>query len=177
MFQLRSPTRRQVSRVLVLALAGVAVGPLGAEAGIGSERADRIVVLKAERRLVLLRGNSFPAIFPIALGPRPVGPKFRRGDGRTPEGLYSVDRINSHSRYHRALHISYPNAEDIQRARAAGASPGGDIEIHGMPNGYGNFDPVAFFRDWTDGCIAVGNRAIEEICASASIGTPVEIRA
>ncbi|HEX7970591.1 MAG TPA: L,D-transpeptidase, partial [Stellaceae bacterium] len=63
------------------------------------------------------------------------------------------------------------------RAHAAGVLPGGDIEIHGMPSSYGHFDPVAFFGDWTDGCIAVGNRAIEVIWASVGIGTPVEILA
>jgi len=65
----------------------------------------------------------------------------------------------------------------VQRARAAGLSPGGNIAIHGMPNRYGHFDPVAFFREWTAGCIGVGNRAIEQIRAQVGIGTPVEIRA
>ena len=100
-----------------------------------------------------------------------------RSDARTPEGLYRVDAVNPRSRFHRALHISYPNAEDMRRARAAGVVPGSDIEIHGLPDRFGDYDPVAFYRDWTNGCVAVGNRAIEEIWASVGIGTPVEIRA
>lgn len=177
MYQSRQPSRRQLCCGLVAAVIGLAVPPVPAEAGTGSEWVDRIVVLKAQRKLLLLRGQSTLATFPIALGARPIGPKLQQGDARTPEGLYRIDGANPHSRFHRALHISYPNAEDMRRARAAGVSAGGDIEIHGMPDSYGHFDPVAFFRDWTNGCIAVGNRAIEQIWMSVAIGTPVEIRA
>jgi murein L,D-transpeptidase YafK len=155
---------------------GLALQPLEAAAGSRSESVDRILVLKSKRRLLLLRGGSILATYRVALGAQPIGPKLRQGDSRTPEGHYYVDALNPDSRFHRALHISYPNARDMRRARASGVSPGGDIEIHGMPDSYGHFDPVAF-GDWTDGCIAVGNRAIEEIWASAGIGTPVEIRA
>lgn len=176
MFQSRLASRRQVGRALAVAALALIARPLkaGAEAG---ESADRIVVLKSERKLMLVRAGSVLAAFPIALGACPVGPKREQGDTRTPEGFYRIDGINPHSRFHRALHISYPNEEDVRRARAAGVSPGGNIEIHGMPNRYGDFDPVAFFKDWTDGCIAVGNRAIEQIWASVSVGTPVEIKA
>jgi len=179
MFQSRALTRRRLARALLLGVGALALGPLRAEAGTGGsgETGDRILVLKARRRLILLRGGEPLAIFPIALGPHPIGPKYRAGDGRTPEGFYRVDGINPHSRYYRALRLSYPNPEDMQRAREAGVSPGGNIEIHGMPDNYGHFDPIAFYRDWTDGCIAVGNRAIDRICARVAIGTPVEIRA
>lgn len=124
---------------------------------------------------MLLRGGSRLAAFPIALGTQPKGPKLEQGDARTPEGHYRIDGFNARSRFHRALHLSYPNAEDMRRARAIGLSPGGDIEIHGLPQGYGDYDPVAFYKDWTDGCIAVSNRAIDEIWASVKIDTPVDI--
>ena len=177
MLQSRSLSRRQVCRALLLGFTGFAVRPLTSDAGIGERGAVRIIVLKSERKLILLRGESLLATFPVALGARPIGPKLQQGDARTPEGFYFIDGVNPRSRFHRALHISYPNAEDVRRAHGAGVAPGGDIEIHGMPNSYGQFDPVTFYRDWTDGCIAVGNRAIEEIWASVGIGTPVEIRA
>jgi murein L,D-transpeptidase YafK len=177
LFQSGLPTRRQLCSGLGLVALGLALRPLKAEAGTGSGGVDRIVVLKSERRLLLQRGGSILATFPVALGAQPTGPKLQQGDARTPEGLYHIDAVNPHSRFHRALHISYPNAEDLRRARAAGVPPGGDIEIHGLPDSYGRFDPVAFFRDWTNGCIAVGNRAIEEITATVGVGTPVEILA
>lgn len=114
--------------------------------------------------------------YPIALGRDPLGPKLRIGDGRTPEGVYFIDGRNEASPFHRSLHLSYPTDRDTARARSAGLDPGGDIAIHGMPIEYGRHDPVRFFRDWTDGCIAVGNLAIEEIWALVPDGTPVEIR-
>lgn len=139
-------------------------------------KADRVLVLKAERELLLLRGGFVLNSYPIALGRHPKGPKRRRGDGRTPEGVYVIDYRFSGTPYHLALHISYPDAEDTARALVDHLRPGGDILIHGMPARFGHTDPVRFFRDWTDGCIAVGNIAIEEIWQAVDDGTPIEIR-
>ena len=164
-----------------LVFGGLAVAAMGlarpsAEAETRAERVDGILVLKSERKL-LLRAGSVLKSFPIALGACPEGPKRFKGNSRTPEGIYRIAAMNPQSRFHRALHISYPNAEDVRRAREAGRSPGGNIAIHGLPNSYGDYDPVAFYKDWTDGCVAVGNPAIERIWARVSVGTPVEIRA
>ncbi len=171
------PSRRHVCRGLALAATALLARPVVAAARASEARADRIVVLKSERKLILLRAASSLESFPIALGSHPVGPKRAQGDARTPEGHYRIDGFNPQSRFYRALHISYPNAEDVRRARAAGLSPGGDIEIHGLPAGFGHYDPVAFYKDWTDGCIAVSNPAIEAIWASVGIGTAVDIMA
>jgi murein L,D-transpeptidase YafK len=138
-------------------------------------KVDRILVLKAKRELQLLRGGVVLKSYPIALGRHPKGPKRRRGDGRTPEGVYIIDHHFERTPYHLALHISYPSAEDTARALAAHVGPGGDILIHGMPARFGRTDPVRFFRDWTNGCIAVGNVAIEEISQAVDDGTPIEI--
>jgi len=175
MSELRLPTRRQVCRDLALAGTALLVRPIAAAAAPSGIKADRILVLKAERKLILQRGGTVLASFPIALGAHPVGPKREAGDRRTPEGRYQIDGFNPHSRYYRALHLSYPNAEDMRRAQEAGHAPGGDIEIHGLPGGFGDYDPVAFFKDWTNGCVAVSNRAIEKIWASVALGTAVEI--
>lgn len=140
-------------------------------------KADRILVLKSARKLELLHGRTLLKTYPIALGQHPIGTKRASGDGRTPEGTYYIDARQPASRYHLALHISYPNATDRARATAAGRDPGGNIMIHGLPNGYrGPLDPVRFYKDWTDGCISVGDTAIEEIWAAVSVGTPIEIR-
>ncbi len=139
-------------------------------------KADRILVLKAKRQLLLLRDRVVLKSYPIALGRHPKGPKRRRGDGRTPEGVYVIDYRFTDTPYHLALHISYPSAEDEARATVAKVRPGGDILIHGMPARFGHTDPVRFFRDWTNGCIAVGNTAIEEIWQATDDGTPIEIR-
>jgi murein L,D-transpeptidase YafK len=140
-------------------------------------KADKILVLKSARKLQLLKDGVVLKTFPIALGANPVGPKRAGGDGKTPEGVYTIDGFQPHSRYHLALHISYPNATDRAQAEAAHRDPGGDIEIHGLPAWYnGPLNPNRFDKDWTHGCVSVGDRAIEEIYSAVSVGTPIEIR-
>jgi murein L,D-transpeptidase YafK len=139
-------------------------------------KADRILVLKSERRLLLLHGGKVLGSYPIALGPHPRGTKHAMGDGRTPEGVYTIDARHADSPYHLALHISYPSEVDRARSIAAHADPGGDIFIHGLPAWYGPIDPARFTKDWTKGCISVGNTAIEEIWTAVDNGTPIEIR-
>src|SRR6266480_2026331 len=105
----------------------------------------------------------------------PRGPKQEEGDGRTPEGVYWIDWRSTQTRYTRALHISYPDGNDRDRARAMKAEPGGAIFIHGLPSDYGPFDPPQWYRDWTEGCISVGNAAIVKIWDAVPDGTPIEI--
>ncbi|HHB12508.1 MAG TPA: hypothetical protein ENK62_04850 [Chromatiales bacterium] len=136
---------------------------------------DRVVVHKAAREMLLLSGERVVRRYPISLGPHPLGPKEREGDGRTPEGRYVLDWKHPDSRYHKAIHISYPNAEDRRRAREAGVSPGGDIMIHGLPEGVGRLIYWKKGRDWTNGCIAVSNEAMDEIWALVPVNTPIEI--
>ena len=135
----------------------------------GVLRADRIVVYKERREMLLLRGQSVLRQYRVALGREPVGHKQREGDGRTPEGAYVIDRRNPKSRYHLSLHISYPNADDVARARAAAVDPGGDIMIHGLKDGERRDG------DWTQGCIAVTDAEMDEIWALVPEGTPIVI--
>ena len=136
------------------------------------ERADCIVVNKSRRELLLLREGQVIRSYRIALGREPAGAKEREGDGRTPEGTYAISGRNPKSKYHLSLRISYPNAEDCERAQLAGVDPGGDIMIHGLPNGTGAEDRSG---DWTQGCIAVMNAEIEEIWGLVADGTPIRI--
>ena len=138
--------------------------------------ADRIVVLKSHRALILMRDGKEIHRYKIALGPSPIGPKTRQGDHKTPEGNYVIDGRNAASHYHRALHISYPSPADRERARKLGVSPGGDIMIHGLPNGYGAIGKSHTLHDWTDGCIAVTDSEMDEIWKLVPNGTPIEIR-
>jgi len=114
--------------------------------------------------------------YKVALGGSPSGPKMRQGDHKTPEGLYRLDFRNAHSQFYRSIHISYPSAHDRAEARKKGVSPGGDVFIHGLPNGYGWIGESHGVKDWTDGCIAVTNPEIDEIWQSVTDGTPIEIR-
>jgi len=137
--------------------------------------ADRVVVHKSTRTLELRRDGKVLASFPVALGRDPFGPKLQEGDGKTPEGVYRIDYKSMQSSFTRALHVSYPDDNDRARAQAAGVDPGGAIFVHGMPNEYGPYDPPLWHRDWTEGCIAVGNVAIVKIWDTVPDGTPIEI--
>lgn len=139
-------------------------------------RADRIVVLKSQRRLELSDGGELIRTYRIALGREPVGAKRQEGDLRTPEGRYVIDYRNENSAFHRALHISYPRPHEVAAARARGVAPGGLIMIHGLPNDAPFLGRLHRFADWTLGCIAVTNDEIEEIWRVVPDGTPIEIR-
>ncbi|MFZ1169151.1 MAG: L,D-transpeptidase family protein [Candidatus Sulfotelmatobacter sp.] len=121
------------------------------------------MVLKKERTLELLDRGKVIKTYRVALGGNPVGPKTRQGDHRTPEGVYVLDFRNAHSRFYKAIHISYPNEHDRAFARVKGVSPGGDVFVHGLPDGYGAIGAAHRLRDWTDGCIAVTDEEIDEI--------------
>ena len=135
--------------------------------------ADWIVVIKSQRVMRLLRKGEVIREYNISLGKNPVGHKIRQGDNRTPEGLYIISGRNPKSAYHLALRISYPDPIDVINARAMGVKPGGNIMIHGLPNGVKN--KYLMEKDWTNGCIAVSNEEIEEIWNLVPDGTPIEI--
>jgi murein L,D-transpeptidase YafK len=135
-----------------------------------------VLVLKEPRRMLLLRGDSVLRDYRIALGRSPSGPKQRHGDGRTPEGRYRLDSRSQHSGFHRAIHISYPNAADVEFARRAGIAPGDGVMIHGLPKGGGWVGQEHLGFDWTDGCIAVTDDEMTEIWGLVDDGTPIEIR-
>ena len=138
--------------------------------------ADKILIEKKERRLTLISKDKVLKTYKIALGGNPNGPKERQGDNKTPEGTYVIDSRNKDSRYHLSLHISYPNERDRRRAKELGVSPGGDIMIHGIKNGFEWIGPSHTWLDWTKGCIAVTDEEIEEIDKLVPNGTIVEIR-
>ena len=138
--------------------------------------ADRVVVLKKERTLQLLNQGKVIKTYKVALGGDPVGPKTRQGDHKTPEGAYVLDSRNPHSQFYKSIHISYPNASDRGAARQKGVSPGGDVFVHGLPNGYRYVGAAHRLKDWTDGCIAVTDEEMDEIWLAVSDGTPIEIR-
>ena len=134
---------------------------------------DRIVIEKAARRMQLFQDGKPVRTYQIALGFTPEGDKVRQGDGKTPEGTFTIDRRNSESAFHLSIGLNYPQAEDVARAADAGYSPGGDIFIHGQPNALPA--GLKIKGDWTAGCIAVTNAEIEEIWAVTPIGTKVEV--
>jgi hypothetical protein len=135
------------------------------------------IVINKERRLLTLYVGGSPArSYPIELGRNGMEPKRRLGDKATPEGAYHVELKldRGESKYHRALRIDYPNEADRRRLESArregladaSARLGRFIEIHGE-GGRGH--------DWTDGCVALTNRDMDDLFKRVGVGTPVVI--
>jgi len=177
MRNLRRPAALSVLAIAVLigVATCLAARPLPATQ-VAAEKVDSILILKHDHLLELIANGKVIRAYKVALGSGGLARKERQGDGRTPEGHYVIDSRNAHSAYHKALHVSYPNADDRKRAVALGVSPGGDIMIHGLPNGRGFIGPAHRAVDWTLGCIAVTDAEIDEIWNLVPVGTPVEIR-
>ncbi len=160
--------------LLVCGLFGLLCLPQSAQAS-WVQKADRVVVKKSERQLVLYQGDAPLRTYSICLGKNPVGHKRVAGDCRTPEGRYVLDWRNPQSRFFKSIHISYPNDEDKRRAQRLGRSPGGNIMIHGLPNKYRTAPELFEGIDWTDGCIAVSNDDMREIWQLIADKSVIEI--
>ncbi|WP_298849544.1 L,D-transpeptidase family protein [uncultured Ruegeria sp.] len=143
--------------------------PLAPEA----TRIDHILIEKSARRLTATLDGAVVMQTNIALGFAPDGDKQIEGDGRTPVGFFEIDRRNPKSAFHLSLGIDYPQPDDIERARQQGIDPGGDIFIHGQPNGVVG---VTLPGDWTLGCIALSNTEMAQLWSLTETGTTVEIR-
>jgi murein L,D-transpeptidase YafK len=150
------------------------IGMLAAEGNV--TKADQVIVDKSTRTLTLLSHGKVLRTYKVALGGVPLGAKEREGDHKTPEGHYILDRRNSKSRYYKSIHVSYPSEQDKQKAAERGVLAGGDIMVHGLPNGFGWLGATHRERDWTDGCVAVTDKEMDEIWELVADGTPIEIR-
>jgi len=152
--------------------------------------ADRIVVKKSQKTMDLMKGDRVLKTYLVSLGRNSSdGPKEREGDLRTPEGRYKITAHNRHSDFYYSLRVSYPNAENIEKAKSLGVEPGGDIMIHGLPQlkeferwglpkNWADYRIVKwhYLINWTEGCIAVTNAEIKEIAKMAPPGTEIEIQ-
>jgi len=135
-----------------------------------------IVVTKIGRRLYLLRDGQVVSEFEADFGRNALSHKVTAGDGATPEGRYRVKekRSNGSTQWYKALVINYPNADDMKAFQASrkrgeippGRGPGGLIEIHGYGGKQSN---------WTDGCVALRDAAMDRLFAAVPVGTPVTI--
>jgi len=147
-------------------------GPTGAAAS--APMVDHVEVYKAKHELRLVAGDHVIKKYRVSLG-RQGGKKERAGDNRTPEGVYVIDYVKRDTSFHRALHISYPNATDAAQAARKGVSPGGNIMIHGLPGETKLIKRIHEAFDWTEGCIALTNPEIDEVAHLVRAGTPIVI--
>ena len=129
----------------------------------------RFRVDKSERKFNVIVGDTILKTFPCVLGENPVGDKFHQGDRRTPEGTFAFRSKRVHASWHKFVWVDYPNAESYRRFKErkaqglipAGKDIGGEIGIHGVPDGYDHWIDAG--QDWTWGCIALKNADVDEI--------------
>jgi murein L,D-transpeptidase YafK len=142
----------------------------------GIEKADMVLVVKSESKLYLKKDGKIIEEYHVVFGANPKGHKLQEGDERTPEGKYILDYKKEDSDFYKAIHISYPNELDRERARNNGVNPGGAIMIHGQKNNIGWLSLISKYFNWTNGCIAVSNSDMDEIWEAVDVGTPIEIK-
>lgn len=164
-------SRRLVSAVILLVCL-FAGNPANASE---SEFADRVLINKSERKLILFKGNQVLKSMEVALGLLPKGRKITEGDFKTPEGAYRLTERNSASDFFLSIRISYPDANDIRHAKLRGLPAGGQIMIHGQPNDPRYSEEYYQSTDWTNGCIAVSNADMVDIWLMTKPNTPIQI--
>jgi len=165
-------SRRLFSAVILLACLFAGNSANASE----SEFADRILINKSERKLILFKGNQVLRSMDVALGLLPKGRKITEGDFKTPEGTYRLTERNSASDFFLSIRISYPDANDIRHAKLRGLPAGGQIMIHGQPNDPRYSEEYYQSTDWTNGCIAVSNADMVDIWLMTKPNTPIQIR-
>lgn len=145
---------------------------------------DEVRVYKTKHRMEMLFEGNITKVYTVMLGRGGMAPKRQEGDKLVPEGEYILDYKNPYSNFYRSIHLTYPNADDIKRAKEMGVNPGFDIFVHGMPRFYSDLDEILDERimnlifkkgDWTAGCIAVQNYEMQEIWDSVEVPTPITI--
>ncbi|WAC39204.1 L,D-transpeptidase family protein [Pedobacter sp. SL55] len=138
---------------------------------------DYLLVDKSKKTMKAYSGKNLIKTYPISIGKSPIGHKVFEGDNKTPEGIYTINSRNPNSAYHKNLGVSYPNKTDREKAKQLGKSPGGDIKIHGLPDGIlSKFDKFHRFFGWTNGCIMVTNAEVDELYEAVVPNAKIEIR-
>ena len=155
----------------------------------------RLLIEKAARTLHLYVGTCLEQSYPVALGRNSAADKAIEGDEATPLGEFYICSKNPRSKFFLSMCLSYPNAEDAERGLAAGLITaeehrdilaagrekrlppqhtrlGGEIYIHGQDPGRRFGAP----KDWTRGCIALANSAMQHLYERIALGTEVLIR-
>ncbi|WP_432463101.1 L,D-transpeptidase family protein [Agarivorans sp. QJM3NY_33] len=137
---------------------------------------DLVKVDKSDNKMYLLADGKVVKEYHVAFGENPKGHKEQEGDEKTPEGTYTLDYKKEDSSFYRAMHISYPNAQDVENAESKGLSAGGFIMVHGQRNWLGWFSLITQKYNWTNGCIALTNPEMDEFMDLVETGTKIHIQ-
>lgn len=164
--------KKAVTAMVALACA-LAGGQIQAASFAAKPKANLVVVSKSDRMLYAYAASGELLLEAgIGIGDNAVGDKTRRGDKKTPEGTYKLDARKPDSSFYKAIHVSYPTAEQAAAARRKGLDPGGDILIHG-PRKTG--DGLADLDDSTDGCVQASVEDMDVLWEIVVLGARIEI--
>jgi len=138
------------------------------------DKSDYVLMVFYRHKLI----RTYRAVF----GPTPDQNKQMEGDRNTPEGWFTITRLNPRSKYNKFMELSYPDArhvENFKRLKERGIIPknariGGNVGIHGIWDK--GDDMIELGVGWTDGCVALKNADMDELYALTGMGTRVFIR-
>ena len=141
-----------------------------------------ILIEKSEYKLTILHNGKRIKNYPVVFGSNPIDDKLREGDSCTPEGIFSVRAFYPHKSWSKFIWIDYPTTNSWVKHNSAKSSSlisenstiGGEIGIHGVPEGYDNMIDEKY--NWTLGCISLKNVDVNEIYKLIKVGTKIEIR-
>ena len=151
---------------------------------IKSINKDKVSLLieKLDYRLTVLYEDEKIKSYSVVFGSNPIDDKLRQGDGCTPEGEFKIRDKYPHHSWSKFLWIDYPTDDSWNKHREAksqsripqNASIGGEIGIHGVPEGTDYL--IDSKENWTLGCISLKNKDINEIFSITKVGTKVVIK-
>ena len=141
----------------------------------------KIKIDKSDYTLSVYHKSKLLITYPCVFGFNPKDDKHQEGDGCTPEGTFGIRSKYAHRSWEYFIWIDYPNKESWRRfnSRKAdgtiekGATIGGEIGIHGVPEGMD--DMISDKTNWTLGCISLTNEDITDLYKSIGSGTKIEI--
>ncbi len=141
-----------------------------------------IMISKKKYQLQVYDSKGWLVTYPVVFGNSDLRDKLYEGDRKTPEGNFKIVNKKKHAKWDRFMMLDYPNQESYDKFNArknqgivpASAKIGGGIGIHGT---WPHEDyQVDRFRNWTDGCISMRNKDVEELYNMIPVGTNVFIR-
>ena len=141
-----------------------------------------IVIDKTRYELSVFDSKGWLVTYPVVFGSSDLRDKLYEGDRKTPNGTFTIVEKKVHNKWDRFMALDYPTQESYQKfseRKQEGIIPssakiGGGIGIHGT---WPHEDyQVDRFRNWTDGCISMRNKDVEELYNLVPVGTQVMIR-
>lgn len=183
---------------VVLNLREVTLKEAMEEKGISKLENVRLVVDRKNYRIELYSEKVLVKTYKAVFGKNSSTNKTSVSDNVTPIGDYKICAMDSISKYHKFLHLDFPNEHDAAealkqnyidneefRAITIAANKnicppketklGAEIGIHGIGTYNAIFKNLPFSFNWTNGSIAVSNENINELYSVVKIGTLVKI--